>query len=140
MVKSVHRVETVIKASIEEVAGLLSDLKRLGECMELISGVEIVSDVKRGLGTRSRWTLVADPDNPVVWEEEVTVFEPPHRFGFATVSGGHRMRGLVELTSLDEKSTRAVFTTELLYEHPDPVKHEETMENQLASMKKCLER
>ncbi len=140
MIKSTHRKETVINAPIEIVSDLLTHVEKLGKCMQLIRSVEIFSDIKVGTGVKSRWTLVVGDDEPMIWEEEFTDFDPPNKFGFKTISGTHQMIGLTELTKISENQTRAVFSTKLLYDHPDMDKHEMTMANQLESMKKCLEK
>ncbi len=140
MTNTKHSSEATINASIEEVSEMLSDVEKLGKCMELITNVEILSDIKRGIGTQSRWTLDMGDGNPKTWVEEVDVFDPPNNFGFKTISGGHKMIGRNELKKIDENKTWIRFSTELLYMHSDPARHEETMDNQLASMKKCLEK
>ena len=86
----------IIKAPITAVFELLDDLPRLGKCMDYVDRVEILSEQKRGSGTRARWIKKADPgQTPISWVEEVTVYEPPHRIGFATVEGANQIRGIL---------------------------------------------
>lgn len=130
----------IINAPIADVFELLDDLPRLGECMDYVDRVEILSDQKRGSGTRARWIKKAIPgQTPISWVEEVTVYEPPHRIGFATVEGARQIRGTLTLDAIDNSRTQITFHEEFLYPDPDLAGHNAGMENQLASMKRCLE-
>ena len=130
----------IIKASKAAVFELLDDLRRLGECMDYVDRVEILSDRKRGSGTRARWIKKAEPgQTPISWVEEVTVHEPPHRIGFATVEGARQIRGTLTLEAITDTETQITFHEEFLYSNPDLASHNAGMENQLASMKRCLE-
>ena len=130
----------IINAPKTTVFELLDDLLRLGECMDYVDRVEILSDRKRGSGTRARWIKKAEPgQTPISWVEEVTVHDPPHQIGFATVEGARQIRGTLTLDAINETSTQITFHEEFLYPNPDLASHNAGMENQLASMKRCLE-
>ena len=130
----------IIHASKAAVFELLDDLIRLGECMDYVDRVEILSDQKRGSGTQARWIKKAKPGQiPISWVEEVTVHDPPHQIGFATVEGTRQIRGTLTLETINDTSTQITFHEEFLYPNPDLASHNAGMENQLASMKQCLE-
>ena len=130
---------TVIDASIDQLFDLLADLVRLGECMEFVARVEILSDQPIGKGTKARWIKKTPIDNPTTWIEEITIFEPPTRIGFETVDGSNKIRGEISLTPVSSTQTQVSFYEEFLYLNPRLAQHNAGMENQLSSMRKCLE-
>ncbi|MHA1713449.1 MAG: SRPBCC family protein [Candidatus Ranarchaeia archaeon] len=130
----------MIKAAQADLFELLDDLVRLVECMEFIDYVEILSQQKRGQGTRARWPKKAPPTEiPISWMEKITLYNPPHQIGFATAEGERQIRGTLSLKAISENETEITFHEEFLYPNPDLAGHNAGMENQLASMKRCLE-
>ncbi|MHA1838775.1 MAG: SRPBCC family protein [Candidatus Ranarchaeia archaeon] len=130
----------LIYVSIHEVFELLCDLPRLGECMELIERVDIISERKQGVGVRAIWNKKKIGDKKAVsWIEEITEYEPPTKISFATVEGSRRIRGTLTLNAVGKNATKLVFHEEFLYPNPDLAVHKMGMENQLLSMKRCLE-
>ena len=129
----------IINSSIDKVFDLLADLVRLGECMEYVDRVEILTNQTRGLGTKAKWIKKTPKDNPTTWIEEVTIFEPPNRVGFETIDGENKIKGEISLVSITPTQTQITFHEEFLYPNPRLDQHNAGMENQLSSMRKCLE-
>ncbi len=82
------------------------------------------SQITEGVGYRTRWTKRRD-NQLIIWEEEITEWEPPLKYGFISYTGYTQiigttekvprfegpvhMRGIQHLSPIDKNSTKLTF-------------------------------
>ena len=114
----------IINAKPDKVFSVIGDIKRMTEMEPDCERVEILSQITAGVGFRSRWTKRRG-NMLIVWEEEITEWEPPLKYGFISYTGytqiiGSRekvprfggpihMRGIQQLSPVNKKSTKLRF-------------------------------
>ncbi|MHA1917199.1 MAG: SRPBCC family protein [Candidatus Ranarchaeia archaeon] len=135
-------VEGIIDFTPSEVFELLCDYPRLAKSSPSISSIEYTSDVTRGVGTKTHWTVgvaVETKDGTVVeWDEEVTDWEKDILVGFR-VKGDFPSVGFLRIypSELGKKSF-VVFGEHHPYEGANKEKIQKTMYDQLEFMNKEL--
>ena len=87
-----------IKAPIETVFEYASDLRRKPQYISGITRMEVVTDGPVGVGTRFRESRMMFK-REATEEMEVSVFDPPERFGFTCESCGCRYQTEMRFTS-----------------------------------------
>jgi uncharacterized protein YndB with AHSA1/START domain len=84
-----------IRAPIDVVFGVFADIEHAADHLSGIEAIEIVSDVRLGLGTRWRETRMMF-GRPTTEEMEITEFEPPTRYSVGSDSRGTRYQTVFE--------------------------------------------
>ena len=136
-------VEKIFDFPPETVFELLIDYERLGLAHPTIDTITYIGDQKRGVGTRTRWTVSVSVETEgkevLEWEEEVTAFEQHELVGFKVVSGGFPSVGFLRVYpyAMGAK-TFLVFGEHHEYPGVNIPKIKATMIDQLAFMEKML--
>lgn len=94
-----------INAPIDRVFDVFSDISKIGERIEGISQVDILSDVQQGLGTRWRETRVVF-GREATEEMEISSFKPNQSYEVLAASNGSEYHSIYTFT--DQGNTTLV--------------------------------
>ena len=133
-----YRESILINAPLETVFSVVADIQRMTEIDKGVQKVEILSQIKEGLGVRSRWTQMFD-GKLIEWIEEIIEWDPPHRYSFAILSENRKTEGthLIESTG-DGSSTKLTFIETYHYQRSPESAHE-NMTHLIGRVKKISE-
>ncbi|MHA1712583.1 MAG: SRPBCC family protein [Candidatus Ranarchaeia archaeon] len=136
--------EKILNFPPDVVFKLLTDFERLGHAIPSLRRIEYLSDVKRGVGTRTRWYAgvgIASEGGAVMeWEEEVTAFIENELIGFKVLNPDAPFTGFLRVYPYDMGTKSfVVFAENHDYEGADISKIREFMMGQLNFMEKELQ-
>ncbi len=74
--------EVDIAAPLDVVFSVVEDLELFEELESNVKRVEITTDIKRGLGMKSRWTLDDGAGGSWYVDEEIIHYDKPHQYAY----------------------------------------------------------
>ena len=111
---------TVIDVPPQKVWDIITDVPQFVHIDPGVQKIEIISDIKEGLGIRSRWTVERPKGHIFQWEEEIVAWDPPNSYSFRIFTDVHDMYGTQTLTPVaNGKQTRVEFRSIRNYEVED---------------------
>ena len=136
-------VQRVIDFPPEVVYKLAIDFPRLAHSSPSIDTIEVISDVKEGVGTRTHWTVgvtvETDGGGVVEWEEEITDSIENEFYAFKVMSGEFPSIGFLRFYPYEMGTkTFCVFGEHHDYKGVNIPKIKETMMDQLIFMDREL--
>jgi hypothetical protein len=128
----------IIKAPIDLVWSIISDLTLMGELTPTCEKVEILTEHTKGLGTQSRWHSKLRPGKSTV--EEIIVWQPLDRLSWqGPVGEPPVIIGELAVTPITNGHTLLTFSEDFLSTEVDLLQNELGMEKELDSVKKYIE-
>lgn len=83
----------VINALPQKVFDIITDVEKIKELNPHILEVKVVSDIKSGVGMRSKFVMETPSTGHVEWEEEITEWYPGLLYAYKTVGGEIQVSG-----------------------------------------------
>ena len=135
--------EKILNHPVEVVFDLLRDFERLGHAIPSLKKIEYISDIKQGVGTRTRWIagvpIESGEGGVYEWEEEVTAYIENELLGFKVLDPQAPFKGFLRVYPYDMGTkTFIIFAENHEYEGADIAKVRELMMGQLNFMEKEL--
>ena len=136
-----HYMQTmVIDASREQVFEAITDLNKIQEMNPHTKEVEILTEQKTGVGTRTRFVMETEATGRVEWEEEIVEWIPNHIYAFKTVGGEIELRGRRMIEQMpDGRRTRITFS-ETVVDQPWDEKFSQDIVVMMKSLKSFIEK
>jgi Polyketide cyclase / dehydrase and lipid transport len=133
-------VTSKVAASVETVFGVIEDLELFTSLEVQTATVTYTSEVKRGLGVKSHWTM-SDPATGEMWEsdEEIVHYDSPHQYAYIGTADGKTYAGVHTLTQNADGTTRHEFN-EVFHFDADPAAYKRTVETMIANTRHEAER
>lgn len=136
-----HYMKTlVINALPQKVFDTITDVEKIKELNPHILEVKVISEIKSGVGMRSRFVMETPSTGHVEWEEEITIWLPGLLYAYQTVGGEIKVSGrrLLELMPGGHR-TRMTFIETLEAQAYD-ANFEKDIETSLDKLKALIEK
>ena len=136
-----HYMKTiVINALPQKVFDTITSVEKIKELNPHILEVKVVSEIKSGVGMRSRFVMETPSTGHVEWEEEITTWIPGQIYEYQTVGGEIKVSGrrLLELTP-EGKRTRLTLS-ETLEDKAYDANFEKDIEQSMVDLKALVEK
>ncbi|MBI9104194.1 MAG: SRPBCC family protein [Spirochaetales bacterium] len=132
--------ESLVKAPLEIVFDVITDLKLFEELEEGVKSVTITSEIKEGKGMKSHWVL-QDQSTGEAWEldEEIIYSCRPYQYAYVGYAGGKDYSGVHTLTANPDGTTSHLFN-EAFYFDVDPEVYDEVVGGMVTNVKKEAEK
>jgi len=133
--------ESDIKAPMDIVFDVITDIQLFVELEEGVESVTIVSDIKFGKGMRSHWVL-KDQNSGEKWEldEEIIYSDRPNQYAYLGIDPQGRDYSGVHTLSLNSDGTVHHLFNEAFYFDVDEAVYGEVVGGMVANVKKEAER
>ncbi|MHA1917856.1 MAG: SRPBCC family protein [Candidatus Ranarchaeia archaeon] len=128
----------IIKAPIEFVWTVISDLPLMGELTPACTKIEVLSEQTKGVGTETLWHSRVHPEQAS--KEEIIEWRPLEKLSWKGYDGDAPfMVGSLTIAPTPEGYTILTFCEDFLVNTTKLLINEVEMENELVSVKKYIE-
>ncbi len=128
----------IIKAPIELVWTVISDLPLMGKLTPACTKIEIISKQTKGVGTQTRWYSTVHPDEPST--EEIIDWRPLESLTWvAYIDETPLMEGSLLIAPTPQGHTILTFSEDFLLAEVDLTQNELEMIREIESVKKYIE-
>ena len=111
-----------IDAPIEFVFKIVGNPLEVVDLEDIVHQVSIISDIKQGVGTQTKWVNQDfETEKEVVYIEEIYHYEPPHQMAYRVTSGPQYYTGIHTLSTNPDGTTHHEFNEVFHF----PGKHDE---------------